>query len=157
MGDALDLFRYRRHETDSLEWFVLDIADAYHNIPMRKSERRYACGMVDGRYVVFGVLCMGGKSAPTIWGRFGAAIGRVVSSVADPARFRMEVYVDDPLLASVGSTQQRTLTFTKSLLVLAVLGFPLAWAKASLGTSIVWRINRLVTNRLNTYTSSLLN
>ena len=121
-----------------LEWLVLDVADAFHNIPLKPQERRFACGKVGNRFIVFRVLCMGGKSAPTIWGRFAAAIGRVLASIANPDSFRVEVYVDDPLLTAAGSLRSRTFTFTKMLLALAVLGFPLAWSKASIGTSVVW-------------------
>ena len=56
----------------------------------------------------------------------------------DPTQFRSEIYVDDPLLAAVGSQDRRTKIFTMALLALEVLGFPLAWAKGSLGKSIVW-------------------
>ena len=76
---------------------MLDIADAFHNIRIRPSECRYAVAKVGDQYVVFQVLCMGGKSSPTIWGRFAACVGRIFASVADPWCARIEVYVDDPL------------------------------------------------------------
>ena len=139
VDDALDLLMSNaRDGTAEVEWLVLDVADAFHNIPLKPRERRFACGKVADRYVVFRVLCMGGKSAPTVWGRFAAAVGRVLSSIADPSAFRVEVYVDDPLLAASGSLRERTHTFTKQLLALALLGFPLAWSKAAIGSEVVW-------------------
>ena len=79
--DALEL---RRAGTGDIEWIVLDIADAFHNIPLRSAERRFACSKIGDEIVCFLVLCMGGKSAPTIWGRFAACIGRMVASVVNP-------------------------------------------------------------------------
>ena len=154
--DAVDdarqlLRRLSRTHPGALEWLVLDVADAFHNIPLRPTERRYACGKIGDKFVVFLVFCMGGKSAPTIWGRFAAAIGRILASIADASTFRVEAYVDDPLLAAAGSLRQSDHIFTRALLALSVLGFPLAWAKASMGQSVVWIGAQLsVTNRHDT-------
>ena len=135
VDDAADLLRMGY---GGLEWLVLDIADAFHNVPLRPSERRYCCGKVGNRFVVFLVLCMGGKSSPNIWGRYAACIGRILASIFDPAEFRSEIYVDDPLLAVAGTAERRTRVFTMALLSLECLGFPLAWAKGVLGTDITW-------------------
>ena len=121
-----------------LEWLVLDIADAFHNIPLRPSEWKFACGKVGNRFVVFLVLCMGGKSAPNIWGRYAALLGRMLASTFSPDEFRSEVYVDDPLMAAIGNQDRRDLLFTVALLVLQVSGFPLAWGKGVLGESVIW-------------------
>ena len=137
--DAVDDARHvRLHCNDDLEWMVLDIADAFHNVPMRPSERRFACGKVGDRFIVFEVLCMGGKSAPNIWGRFAALLGRMLASMFSPDVFRAEVYVDDPLMATAGTQAQRDSTFTIALLVLQASGFPLAWGKGVLGKSVTW-------------------
>ena len=60
--DALCLLR----EHGLVEWAVLDIQDAFHNILVRRAERRYTCGQFGGKVIVFFVLCMGGKSSPSI-------------------------------------------------------------------------------------------
>ena len=65
--DAVDDARHiRRLSDEELEWLVLDIADAFHNVPMRPRERKFACGKVGSRFIVFQVLCMGGKSTPNV-------------------------------------------------------------------------------------------
>ena len=81
---------------------------------------------------------MGGKSAPTIWGRFAACIGRILATTSPPDTTRIEVYVDDPLFATFGTVHQRTRHLTRALLTLDLLGFPLAWAKATIGPRVVW-------------------
>ena len=136
--DAVDDARELRASPGDLEWLVLDISDAFHNIPLRASERRYACGRLGDLYILFLVLCMGGKSAPNIWGRYAAWLGRLLASLFEAAVFRNEVYVDDPLMAAVGTVEERSVTFTIALMVLQCTGFPLAWAKGTLGSSVTW-------------------
>ena len=80
----------------------------------------------------------GRKSSANIWGQFAAATGRVVSSVFCGDEFRCEIYVDDPLVAAGGSLEAISRNFTVALLAVAVLGFLLAWDKASLGGRVVW-------------------
>ena len=136
--DAVDDARQLRTSQGDLDWLVLDISDAFHNIPLRSSERRYACGRLGDIYILFLVLCMGGKSAPNIWGRYAAWLGRLMASLFEASVFRNEVYVDDPLMAAVGSLEERNVTFTIALLALQCTGFPLAWTKGTLGTSVTW-------------------
>ena len=135
VDDARELLRQGAGE---VEWLVLDVADAFHNVPVMECERRFACGKVGDRYICFKSLCMGGKSAPNIWGRFAAAIGRVVASIMPSAEQRTEIYVDDPLLCARGSRARRTHLFTVALLAITVLGFPMSWGKGVLGTDVVW-------------------
>ena len=78
-------------------------------------------------------LGMGGKSSPNSLGRCAASIGRVVSSSATTSFFA-EIYVDDLSLASGGSLEARSHTFTVALLAVAVL----AWDKVSLGDRVMW-------------------
>ena len=91
------------------------MADAFHNVPVRQSERRFACGKVGESYVCFTSLCMGGKSAPNIWGRFAAAMGRITASILPPDEHRLEIYVDDPLLCATGDLERRTFLFSGDL------------------------------------------
>jgi len=135
VDDASDLLR---QDKGDLEWLVLDIADAFHNIPMRPAERRFTCGKVGEKFIVFEVLCMGGKSSPNIWGRFAAAIGRILASIFDENEFRCEIYVDDPLMAVAGTAPRRQKLLTMALLTLDVLNFPLAWEKGIRGSTVVW-------------------
>ena len=117
---------------------VLDVEDAFHNIPIFPTERKFACCKVGDTFVVFLVLCMGGKASPTIWGRFAAAMGRFVASILVDDACRAEIYVDDPLFVAAGTPEQRTRSFAVAALGLASLGFPLSWGKAALGPSVTW-------------------
>ena len=139
LQDAVDDAReLLQHGAPEIEWLVLDVADAFHNVPVRTSERRFACGKVGDKYVCFKSLCMGGKSAPNIWGRFAAAMGRIVASIMPPTEHRVEIYVDDPLLCAGGDISRRTHLFTVALLAITLVGFPMAWGKGVLGTDVQW-------------------
>ena len=81
---------------------------------------------------------MGGKSSPTIWGRYAAAIGRILASISDLDEFRCEIYIDDPLMAVSGTPHRRAKVFTMALLALSVLGCPLAWEEGFRGSTVVW-------------------
>ena len=81
LQDAVEDAQALLQQGYKLEWLVLDIADAFHNVPIKDSERKYMCGKFGGKYIAFKVLCMGGKSSPNIWGRFAAAMGRILASI----------------------------------------------------------------------------
>jgi hypothetical protein len=73
---------YRRCEThESVVMLVIDICDAFNNIPVRENERRFTCAEVDGKFVVFKSLVFGSGSSPTVWGRFAAFAGRFIMSL----------------------------------------------------------------------------
>ena len=133
--DALGVAALQQGE---LEWMVLDVEDAFHNIPIFPSERKFACCKVQDTFVVFRVLCMGGKASPTIWGRFAAAMGRFVSSILQGDPCRLEIYVDDPIFVAAGSALERARMFAVAALALAALGFPLSWGKAAMGPTVTW-------------------
>ena len=45
----------------ALEWLVVDVAHAFHNLPIRPSDRQFMCGK-GTRFLVFKVLGMGPTS-----------------------------------------------------------------------------------------------
>ena len=53
---------------DSGYEIAYDIEDAFHNVPLAESEQPFAAALVEGKIIVFRVLCMGGKAAPGVWG-----------------------------------------------------------------------------------------
>ena len=91
----LDL-KHLHWDHGAVEWLVVDVAHAFHNMPIRASERQFLCGKVCTQFFVFNVLGMGGKFLPNIWSQLAAAIGRVVSSVFRCDEFLCEIYEDDP-------------------------------------------------------------
>ena len=74
-----------------------DVAEAFHQVPLHPSEQAFTVASVAGVFYVFRVLVFGSGSAPTVWGRYGAFLGRSVAAVIGPDPVRLQVYVDDPI------------------------------------------------------------
>ena len=47
--------------------FGIDISDAFHQIPLNNSEKRFAVAFIDNKFWVFSCLVFGSGSAPTAW------------------------------------------------------------------------------------------
>ena len=123
---------------ETISLVAVDFQDAFHNVPAG-SDKRFTCSAFGNKLICFEVLVFGAKSSPTVWGRYAAFYGR--SSAAILGNFKkagLQVYVDDPALALVGSWEGRVRLLSRALLWAAVLGFPIAWDKAYAGNSIVW-------------------
>ena len=62
--------------------------DAFHRIPTSPAEYQCtACAAGDAFYY-FRVLVFGAASAPTVWGRFAAWLGRSTAALTDSRFFR---------------------------------------------------------------------
>ena len=81
---------------------VLDVQDAFHQVPLWPSERRWHAAMLDGHVVVFSRLVFGSKSSPGVWGRVSAWAGRSTAALLPEDRALTELYVDDPLFVARG-------------------------------------------------------
>ena len=137
VDDVLDLQRAcAPHEHVVL--FGTDIADAFHQVPLSKAERKFSVVSINGDYYVFKVLVFGSGSAPTVWGRYAALLGRSLSSIFGAHSLRTEVYVDDPVFAARGTDAVISKNVSMALLWLLSLGFPISWAKTEGGNSIRW-------------------
>ena len=79
-----------------------------------------------GYLFTFKVVVFGSVSAPTVWGRFAAWLGRSTAATTHTLGLRMHIYVGDPIYIAVGSRAQRERAFTVALLLAAVAGFPIA-------------------------------
>ena len=133
VGDAVHLTRLG----SQVDWMVIDIKHAFHNIPTNQAEWRYCCAVVNEGYYVFRCLPMGLMSSVPLWGRYAAWLGRTTQAVLG-SQGRIEVYVDDPIVCATGTPDTRAALFTKACLWIGVCGFPLAWEKAAAGSRVAW-------------------
>jgi len=115
-----------------------DVEDAFHQIPLAPDERRFALACVGGVIYAFKVLVFGSASAPTVWGRFAAFLGRTWAAIVDPSTMRVQIFVDDPFFTVRGSRRAIALEMALAMLWAAILGFPLAWHKVAFGASLPW-------------------
>eukprot|EP00969_Alexandrium_andersonii_P054216 2386744-Alexandrium_andersonii.AAC.1 len=49
----------------------------------------------------------GAASAPTVWGRYAAWLGRSTAGLVDPRTLRLSIYVDDPRYVAGGGLWAR--------------------------------------------------
>ena len=115
-----------------------DVSDAFHQVPLHPSEQAFTVASVAGRFFIFRVLVFGSGSAPTVWGRFSAFLGRSTAAIIGDDPLRLQVYVDDPIYAAAGPPALVARLFAVALLWACVAGFPLSWKKTEGGTSLRW-------------------
>ena len=116
----------------------IDISDAFHQVPNHPAERHLTGVAIQGKIFIFNVLVFGSSSAPTVWGRFAAWLGRSTMAVCAQLPLRMLMFVDDPVYAAVDQLEDVVFAFALALLWAAAAGFPLAWHKADGGDAVTW-------------------
>ena len=121
-----------------LEHMIADFKDAFFLIPNKHEERRYFVVQFQNLYYVFLKTAQGSKAAPLTWARVAALITRLTMSVLGTTQARINTYVDDPLVSTIGTKQQRDRCFALAILVWGALGLPLSLTKASRGNAVTW-------------------
>jgi hypothetical protein len=124
-----------------LEMLITDFVGAFWQVPLHMSERRYFVIKFQGVFLVFLRTAQGSRGAPLSWAAVASLIGRVLQSlfVTDAGEEgRLQIYVDDPLLALKGAGSRRRLLAARFIAVSMVLGTQLAFEKAQFGQDIVW-------------------
>ena len=102
INDALDLLALCEHD-ETVDFLVLDCVDAFWNVPLRKSERRFFTGRLGGRYVVYLRTAQGSRAAPLTWALLISLVMRCSQAMFDPGRLRLQDYVDDPIAVIRGT------------------------------------------------------
>jgi len=120
------------------EAWVADIVDAYWNVPIDPRERRFFCCKLRGSVYVFLRATQGSRGGPLLWARTKAMSARCAQSTCSLRNTRVNVYVDDPIIITVGHANMRRKNITKILLVWLILGFAIAWHKAQHGANVIW-------------------
>lgn len=135
---TVDMLRNRTDAEDAA-LFVIDIMDAFWLLPLHKDERRFFVGKLHDKFYVFLRTPQGSRGAPLTWAALASLAGRCIQSLfRRPDQARMQVYVDDPLTALVGTKATINRNVCKIILCWLVLGFPLAFDKAQLGPALTW-------------------
>ena len=133
------LEQYRKGQEEC--WLAaVDIRDAFMNIPVMQD--RFALAAVvpvahqDQRQqiLVFDTLVFGAASAPTIWGRYAAFLGRTISAIQPQTG--CQIYVDDPIFTLTGPLHQAARQLAVILLWMAVAGYPIKASKAVGGKAL---------------------
>ena len=124
-----------------IELLVTDVVDAFWLVPLHPRERRYDCIRYNGVYYVFLRTAQGSRGAPLTWAAVAAVLARLLQSLfvtSTGQEARLQVYVDDPLLAVRGSQDRRRLLAARFIAGFLILGARLAFPKAQLGARVAW-------------------
>ena len=65
-------------------------------------------------------------------------MSRMTTAMFHPDQFRMQVFVDDPILAARGTRAHRRRSLCIALLFWLAMGMTLSWAKRQLGFKVIW-------------------
>ena len=134
--DTLDLIEQGQAE---VELYTADFTDAFLNLPIDQAEKQYAIILAQpGQYCAYRGVPFGLASAPLLWGRLSAWLGRAAQALHPPDHHRLQIYVDDPAGAIRGTQAQRDRILSKTLALWAAFGARIALHKASRGRQIKW-------------------
>ena len=134
--DLMDLMEYHGR---NVEIMTADFSDAFLNLAISEKERGHAVILVKpGVYAAYRGVPFGLASAPLLWGRAAAFIGRATQAVHSPEQHRMQIYVDDPAVAVGGAKADRDWALCRTLMLWAALGARVALHKVSRGQSVKW-------------------
>ena len=126
--------------------FVADIVDAFWLIPINKDEQRFFVAKYRGKFLVFNRSAQGSRTAPLTFAAIMSTAGRLLQSLLLRNHLgqqvwqdgRVEIYVDDPWACFKG-TQGEVRDLIACLLIgWELLGFPIAYHKASMGNNLKW-------------------
>ena len=135
VGSALELLD-KAQDGQQLQLYIADIVDAFWLIPLHRDERRFFCARLRNKYYMFNRTAQGSRMAPLTFAAVMSLASRWVQSMGE--EFRLQVYVDDPLVIMIAPEQQ----FKRLAVVIAVawlvMGFPLAFHKATLASKLTW-------------------
>ena len=113
----------------------LDIRAAHKQIRLRESDRGLVMFSFQSRFFAYRVAHFGARFSAYWWSRLGALLLRLLHQFLG-APHKAWLYVDDLMLwAPNGHFQQMTWT---ALVFLMLLGTPISWQKAQIGTQITW-------------------
>ena len=120
------------------EMTVVDFEDVFHTLSLREEDRGIMAIRTCTGWAVFQRLCCGMAAAPLVWCRVGAAAGRLGQALFKPHELRLQIFVDDPAIATRGTPEVRAWNLGILLLFWAVLGFRFNWPKAHRGQTVPW-------------------
>eukprot|EP00971_Amphidinium_carterae_P194681 3863413-Amphidinium_carterae.1 len=124
---------------DAIRLAVVDFTDAFYTLAARENEREFLVVRGTSFWAVFRCVAFGTASGPLLWGRLAAAASRYAQAMFHGQELRLQIFVDDPFLAVVGTSEEdRARKLCLVFLLWASMGFNLAWHKAQYGKSVDW-------------------
>ena len=136
IASILNLMEARPSECISL--VTLDFADAFKHLHVRDSEKRFLCGEILDGFFNFNTVLFGIRSGPLVWARMAALISRFSQALMRPHTARLQVFVDDPLVALCGNESEQRRELAILLWWWLACGLSMSWKKGSAGSCVEW-------------------
>ena len=96
--DILDLLE---SQDGKVEILTADFSDAFLNLGIKENERgSVIIKTASGQYAAYAGVPFGLATAPLLWGRAAAWLGRTAQALHTKWDHRMQIYVDDPALVA---------------------------------------------------------
>ena len=137
MEDSMILFE-NLQPGEQVSLLSLDFKDAFKQLPVRHSEKRFLAGEALDGFFVYHVVLFGIRTGPLVWARMAALASRATQSMFRATRCRLQTYVDDPLMLMRGTREQIRDVTNKVLWLWMAMGLQISWSKGSLGNATEW-------------------
>ena len=128
----------RKNNNEGVEFLTLDFRDAFKQLHVVASERRFLAGAAMGGLFSYRTVLFGVGSGPLVWCRVAAWVMRSTQAWLTHDRAHTNCFVDDPIIPSKGTSSQRRKLAMGVLLWWSSLGLKLAYEKGSFGSKAVW-------------------
>ena len=142
VNSVLDLqawgLKHDRWTSTQVELLVIDIKDAFWQVPLHQRERRFFCAKYKDKYLVYLQIAQGSRNAPLIWARIASLLARLTAGTFKKGEAALQLYVDDPLLAVRGTVPERDRVFAGFIYFWCALGVGFAFDKAARGHELQW-------------------
>jgi hypothetical protein len=138
ISSVLDPWESLDPDHEAIEFLVADVKDAFLLMKIAEDERAYTIVTDGGLYYAYVGVPFGLASAPLLWGRVAAWLGRLAQAVSKPQELRCQIYVDDPVLVAAGPPRIRQRILSRVMLMWMVIGAKFAWSKAQIGSKVEW-------------------
>ena len=122
------------------ELVLIDISDAFPHLAVHHQELEHCLtpGLREGEFFLFRALLFGYKTAPLLWSRVAAWLGRLLQSCVPLHEGRHQIYLDDSLWLIQGTLQRRNEVLAFVLYTMGALGFNLSINKGERGARVTW-------------------
>ena len=122
------------------ELVLIDISDAFPHLAVHHQELEHCLtpGLQEGEFFLFRALLFGYKTAPLLWSRVAAWLGRLLQACVPLHEGRHQIYLDDSLWLIQGTLQRRNEVLAFILYTMGALGFNLSINKGERGARVTW-------------------
>lgn len=113
----------------------MDVSDAFPDLAIHENELEHCLtpGAEPDTFVLFKCLLLGYKTAPLLWSRVAAWLGRFLQACVPAYEGQRQIYLDDSFWVVQGTLPRRNLIISFIVYTMAALGVEVAVRKGERG------------------------